>query len=104
MALGRQTHSETASIRAFMDSHKTERPSPAFDNLLITRDLTEGSARFYTEENLGRRVYTEPDIHCWVALMELACDTLHQIPFFINTKPCELICGDIEISKNRRKT
>src|SRR4030081_1272462 len=45
-----------------MDPHKTERPSPAFDNLLITRDLTERSARFYTEENLGRRVHTEPDI------------------------------------------
>src|SRR5712692_5248508 len=28
------------------------------------RDLTERSARFYTEENLGRRVYTEPDTHC----------------------------------------
>jgi hypothetical protein len=36
----------------------------AFDILLITRDSTERSARFYTEENLGRRVYTEPDIHC----------------------------------------
>ena len=48
----------------YTDPHKTERPSPAFDNLLITRDLTERSARFYTEENLGRRVYTEPDIHC----------------------------------------
>lgn len=43
---------------------KTERPSPAFDNLLITRDLTERSARFYTEENLGRRVLTERNIHC----------------------------------------
>jgi hypothetical protein len=30
-----------------------------------TRVLTESSARFYTEENLGRQVYTEPDIHCW---------------------------------------
>lgn len=43
--------------------------SPTFDNLLITRDLTERSARFYTEENLGRRVYTEPDIHCWAVLV-----------------------------------
>ncbi len=50
----RRTHSETASIRVDTDPHKTERPSPAFDNLLITRDLTERSARFYTEENLGR--------------------------------------------------
>jgi hypothetical protein len=32
-----------------------KRPSPAFDNLLINRDLTERSLRFYTEENLGRR-------------------------------------------------
>src|SRR5258705_10333599 len=49
----------------YTDPHKTERPSPAFDNLLITRDLTKRSARFYTEENLGRRVYAEPDIHCY---------------------------------------
>jgi catechol 2,3-dioxygenase-like lactoylglutathione lyase family enzyme len=27
----------------------------------------EPRARFYTEENLGRRVYAEPDIHCWIA-------------------------------------
>jgi len=57
----------TGAIRFYTDPNKTERRSPAFDNLLITRDLTERSARFYTEENLGRRVYTEPDIHCWVA-------------------------------------
>ena len=50
----RRTHFETASIPFYTDPHKTERPSPAFDNLLITRDLTERSARFYTEENLGR--------------------------------------------------
>ena len=39
-------------------------PSPAFEILLITRDLTERSARFHTEANLSRRVYAEPDIHC----------------------------------------
>ena len=42
------------SIRVNTDPHKAERPSPAFDNLLVTRDLTERSARFYTEEKLGR--------------------------------------------------
>ena len=34
----------------FRVPHKTERPSPAFDDLSINRDLTERSARFYTEE------------------------------------------------------
>jgi hypothetical protein len=60
------THSEPRrfGFRVYTDPHETEGPSPASDNLLITRDLRERSARFYTEENLGRRVYAERDIHC----------------------------------------
>ena len=53
----------TGAIRFYTDPNKTERRSQAIDNLLTTRDLTERSSRFYAEENLGRRVYTEPDIH-----------------------------------------
>ena len=52
-----------ASIWFYTDPHKTERSSLAIDDLLIIRDLPERSVRFYTEENFGRRVYTEPDIH-----------------------------------------
>ena len=44
--------------------YKPEKSGLGITNSLIIRYLPERSARFYTEENLGRRVYTEPDIHC----------------------------------------
>ena len=50
--------------------YKPERSGLAIANSLIIRCLPERGARFYTEENLGRRVYTEPDIHCSAAGLE----------------------------------
>ncbi len=47
--------------------YKPEGSGLAIANSLIIRYLSERSARFYTEENLGCWVYTEPDIHCSVA-------------------------------------
>ena len=65
------THQLQSAVSGFAQQRNRLQPAKDFFHSfalpltnLITRDLTERSARFYTEENLGRRVHTEPDIHC----------------------------------------
>jgi hypothetical protein len=45
--------------------------------LLKIRDLTESTVRFYTEENLVRRVYPDPDIHSLPCLTNLRINVKH---------------------------
>ena len=67
-ALGVQWTSFEARVDLVLyGPHKPERSGLAIAKFLIIRYLPERSARFYTEENFGRRVYTEPDIHCYAS-------------------------------------